>query len=515
MLGCEFFGLMAGAHHLVNLLFHCINTVLLFMVLKRSTGATWRSGFVAALFGWHPLHVESVAWISERKDVVSALFFLLTIWAYVRWVQSATVATHQSPVREPTVPRHRRPVRFYFLAIMLFILGLMSKPMVVTLPFVLLLLDGWPLCRLQRKTAEPSANASQSSGVSAESRTFRPGRASWRRPAGTPLRTLLLEKLPFFALALIAGVVAVWAQKSGEAMRSMTQVPLALRLENAVVGWATYSLKLFWTGAMAIFYPCPDVSLISEVAGAVLLLGAVSWAAVRLAGRAPYLAVGWFWFLGTLTPVIGLVQLGEQGRADRYTYIPSIGLFIAVVWGIAALLSARPWRRAAAVCGGSLALAACLVGTRWQLQYWQDSGTLFEHALEAVPGNYLALNNLGMVLLEQGDAEQAKLCFGKALLLRPDYGDAHRNLGSVLAKEGRFDEARAQYEEVIRLHPRAAAAWDDLGKVYASEQRLDEAVGMFTQALGLDPKFAPAHHDLGLVYGLKGELEKCAASIYG
>ena len=290
-------------------------------------------------------------------------------------------------------------------------------------------------------------------------------------------------------------------------------MPLSFRLESAPVAWATYAIKLFWPGAMAVFYPRPGAFLVSEVAGAVLLLGGVVWIVLRPGRRLPYLAMGWFWFMGTLLPVIGLVQVGEQWRADRYSYIPSIGLFVALVWGIAALLAARPWRRVAAVCAGGLALVACLVATRGQVRYWHDSGTLFRHALEAVPGNYLALNNLGMVLLQQGAVERAKVCFAKALLVRPDYGDAHRNLGSVLAKEGRYAEAQAQYEEVVRLHPRAPAAWDDLGKVYASEQRLGEAIAMFSEALRLDRKFAPAHRNLGLVYGLNGELEKCASEL--
>ena len=380
MADCQLYGLNPGGHHVTNLLLHCANALLLFLVLKRMTGTAWRSGLVAAIFAWHPMHVESVAWISERKDVLSTFFFLLTLWAYARYaavqdrmskVQSpkskvqgpqtevaglsagsgSTFEVQGSkfevPPSSPAFPFHLPSTIFYLLSLLFFACGLMSKSMLVTLPFVLLLLDYWPLQRRRLKTQNPR------------------------------LRTLLWEKLPFAVLGLTASALAVWTQHHDNTFGTQ---PLPLRLENAAVSYVTYLGKFFWPVNLAAFYPYPDSIPLWRAGGAALALAAISWPVIREMKRRRYLGVGWFWFLGTLVPVIGLLQVGMQALADRYTYIPYIGLAVMVSWGLADWAAAWPRGRTALAWVAALALGGCLATTRCQVNSWRDSTALYEHA---------------------------------------------------------------------------------------------------------------------------------------
>ena len=444
MADCQLYGMTPGGHHVTNLLLHLANACLLFLILKRMTGATWRSGFAAAIFAWHPLHVESVAWVSERKDVLSTLFFMQTLWAYVRYTQ---VQRPRSKVQSQGTRNTQHATRFYVLSLSLFTLGLMCKPMLVTVPFVLLLLDYWPL----RRNAERGVR-------SAESGTLQSTR--WGR--------LLLEKVPFAVLSLTASALAVWAQQSVQALGTQ---PLFLRLQNAAVSYATYLEKLFWPAHLAVCYPYPDSIPLWQVGMATVVLGAISWVALRGMKRRRYLAVGWFWFLGTLVPVIGLLQVGMQALADRYTYIPSIGLAVMVSWGMADLAGAWPGGRAALAAVAALALGGCLAVTCSQINYWRDSRALYEHALKVTSGNYMA----------------------------------HDNLGNVLMDEGRLDAAVKQFQEVIRLTPAIGKPYNDLGKAYALQGKMDDAMNMFSNAVALNPGLAQARWNLGNAYLLKGE----------
>ncbi len=348
----------AGGHHAVNVLLHVANTLLLFLVLRRMTGATWRSACVAALFGVHPLHVESVAWVAERKDVLSGLFWMLAMWGYVRYVE------------RPTRGQYAVVVGWYAM-------GLMAKPMVVTLPCVLLLLDYWPL-----------------------------GRTRWRRSVvgnNAPLRfgELVWEKVPLFALAAVSSGVTIWAQHRGGAISSLERLPVGLRIANAAVSYVRYMEKAVWPSGLAVFYPhraWPTGAVIA--AGAILV--AVSGVVIRKALRKPHLVVGWFWFIGVSVPVIGLVQVGSQSMADRFTYLPLIGLFIMLCWSVPSRVMERWDLKAIARVAAAAVVAVCAALSRVQVGYWRDSETLFRHALDVTRGNWVAHNNLGNALAQSG-----------------------------------------------------------------------------------------------------------------
>ena len=474
-LDCQLYGLQAGAHHVTNLVFHAANVLLLFGLLTRMTGAAWRSAFVAALFGWHPMHVESVAWLAERKDVLSAFFFLLTLFAYARYAagEESKVPSPKSKVES----RRHRPL-WFGLALLCFALGLMSKPMLVTLPFVLLLLDYWPLRRLQLSTlnSQPS--------------------------------TLLWEKLPFFALAAAACVVTYIAQSRGGAVAPVREVSAALRVENALVSYATYLLKLFWPARLAVFYPMPPSFPWWEVAVAGLALVMVSALVIWQARPRPWLAVGWCWFLGTLVPVIGLVQVGDQALADRYTYIPYIGVSIALVWGALGPTGLNRRRKAALAGLGALGLVACFVQTRFELQFWHDSQRLFERALAVTGDSVPAHRCLAAALVEQGRLAEAERHYRRASDLMQDSALGHNDLGVVLAKDGKPAEAEAQFREAIRLGPRRWGPYNNLGELLTEQGRLDEAAAILQTALKLEPDKETAHAKLGFVWALQGDLPR-------
>ncbi len=448
MLDCQWFGLRSGRHHTTSILLHALAALLLFGFLHSATGDRWPAFLVASLFAVHPLHVESVAWIAERKDVLSACFWFLTLWAYVRYAKR---------------PGWRR----YLLVVLPFCLGLMAKPMIVTLPLVLLLLDLWPLRR-----------------------------AATHSPAW-----LFREKLPLLALSAAAAVVTFLAQQQSGAVKTAEAVPFGLRAANALVSYAVYIGKMFWPARLAVFYPYPPHLPGWQVAAALLLLVAISLAVLRWWRVRPYLAAGWLWFLGTLVPVIGIVQVGAQARADRYTYIPMIGLTIMLAWG--ARDAVRRWPRAQSGLA-VVALAACAssaLAAGMQLQTWRNSESLFRHALAVTGPNYVAEHELGNALAEMaGRLPEAITHLEAALRLRPDSAEAHSDLGSALAKApGRLTDAIAEYEAAVRFAPSWEIPHYNLGYALAQMPgRLPQAISEYQAALAIRPDYPQAHDGLGV-----------------
>ena len=499
MADCQFFGLNPAGHHFVNILLHTVNSLLVFLLLRRMTGSLWRSAFVAAFFAWHPLHVESVAWASERKDVLSTLFWLLTMLAYVRYVELSKVQSPKSKV-------------LYALALVCFALGLMSKPMVVTLPFVLLLVDFWPLQRGWMDSPDGES----------------PNLFS------LPWGKLILEKLPLFVLAGVASVVTFLVQRKAGAMTSLETLPLSTRVENAAIAYFQYISKTVLPVNLAAFYPYPfnRHPPVAIFVTAFVLLGLLSCLFLLCVRRRPYLAVGWFWFLGTLVPTIGLVQVGSQSMADRYMYIPSIGLFMAAIWGLVDFLSGWQFGRKILAVAGVVALAGCIVVTSFQIGYWHDSRALWTHAIDVTTGNYVAYNglggvfdeehkpaealtnylisvqinprysegeyNLGTAYLNQGDLGDAYTELSNSIKSDPDYAPAQNNLGETLMKMGKPDEAAARYLRAIQLAPDFAEAHYNYATLLAQQGKFPDAIGQFREAIRLKPKYAEAHGNLGV-----------------
>src|SRR5437867_7054578 len=470
MLDCQLFGLNAGAHHATSLFFHIANSLLLFLLFARMTGALWPSALVAGLFALHPLHVESVAWISERKDLLSMLFMLLATGAYVLHAE--------------------RPRRFsYAVSLVLFAMALMSKPMVVTLPLLLLLLDYWPLERLRIGRAANGAP---------------PGATEQRSPA-EPAR-ILLEKLPFLALAAAAGAVTVNAQRRGLSLLSTARFPVADRMANACVSYFAYVGKTLWPANLAVFYPLPAAPRLMPAAGAGLTLLCATALAAVLARRRPYVLVGWLWYLVALLPVIGLVQVGNQAMADRYTYLPLVGLFVIIAWGAAELASRRP-ARAAVATAASVLLTACLIATQVQVRYWRSTRTLFEHALAVSGGNYVAHSVLGDVHAAGKELKAAADHYNEALRIDPSYAPASYGLGTVLAMQGDYDRAIVLFEEALRIRPDLAEAHNNLGLALQAKGRLDEALAHYNEALRFAPGLANAHYNLATLLQGQGKIE--------
>jgi len=474
MLDCQLFGLNPAAHHLTNVLLHIANTVLLFWVLNAMTGRRWRSGFVAALFALHPLHVESVAWVSERKDVLGAFFWMLTLAAYVRYV--------------------RRPTWWRYAAVALvFALGLMAKQMVVTLPVVLLLLDLWPLGRLE---VPPFGKGGQG-GIPPNVRPNPPQSPFFKGGRGTVVG-LVIEKLPLIGLAVAASAITFVAQRHGGAVVSAADRTLTFRAANALIAYVTYLVKMVWPSGLAVFYPTPAVLLAWWVAGAALVLSALSVLAFRAARQRPYLLVGWLWYLGTLVPVIGIVQVGDQAMADRYTYLPLVGIFIIVTWGACDLAARWPSRRIGLGLVGTAALAACCTLTWRQLHYWRNGSALFQRALAVTADNHVAHLNFGQILFDQGDLRGALGHFTEVVRIRPGFAKARVNLAAALAATGETDAAMAQYAEALRLDPNESMAHLNLGLLLAARGDLDAALAHCAEALRLDPMYAKAHTAMGL-----------------
>jgi Flp pilus assembly protein TadD len=470
MLDCQLYGLKAGGHHLANVILHTISVVLLFLVLKQMTDGLWQSAFVATLFAIHPLHVESVSWIAERKDVLSAVFFMLTLAAYARYVRA---------------PSARR----YLLVALLFAFGLMSKPMLVTVPFLLLLLDYWPLGRIGTRRSEVR-----------------------RR-----LPTLVMEKIPLFALSALSCMATLFAQRQGPT--AIDQLPFLWRLENAFVTYVTYVWQMLWPARLAVFYPHPNDRLpLLEVTGAIALLVGTTLVVISLRREKPYLVTGWFWYLGMLVPVIGLVQVGEQAHADRYTYLPQIGLYIMIAWTVSdVLLVSTRLRRAlvaviAAIAIGSL--GACAFG---QTAYWKNSETLWNHALAVTGENDVAHNNLGFLFLHRGELDKAISEFQTALDIRSRNTQSHyslgaalieSNLGNALAREQLWDAAIDHLQEAVRLRPDYADAYFNLGSVLFQQGKIDQAIAQWQKTLAIHPRDAEAHRNVADALRKQGKVKE-------
>ena len=482
MLDCQLFGLQPWGHHLTSLLLHALNTALVFLLLRTLTGAVWRSLLVAALFGWHPLRVESVAWVAERKDVLSAGFGFLSLLCYARYARGTEARSQKAEAR--------RIASGYGLALLFFACGLMSKPMLVTWPFVMLLLDYWPLKRFAggqlKVTGSPAPNLQPS--------TFN--------------SQLLTEKIPFFVLAAAAGLVTYLVQKQEGAVMTVDHFPPGARAGNALMAYGRYLGKTFWPADLAVFYPHPGDWPLAEVLLAGVLLAGISALVFVKRRRQPYLLVGWLWFVGTLAPVIGLVQVGEQAMADRYTYIPSVGVLIMSVWGAYELT--RRWRHQVILLAlaSAVALILCFALTREQLGYWQDSETLFRHALDVTQNNHIAHNNLGDALLEKGQADDAIRQFQEVIRLKPNDADAYNNLGNALGEQGRIDEAISDYHEALRLKPDNASAHYSLGAALEAKGQTDGAISQYQEALRLNPDDVAAHNNLGNAYLNKGQTDE-------
>ena len=457
MAAYRIFGLDSGWHHLINVLFHALASVLLLAALRRMTGALWPSAFVAFVFALHPLHVESVAWVAERKDVLCALFWCLTLWCYARYVERPSAAA-------------------YAFVVLAFCGGLMAKSMIVTLPLVLLLLDLWPL------------------------------RRPWRR-------ALLWEKAPLLALAGAVSVVTLVSQQQGHAVRSLTSLPLGVRVANAAWTYVAYLGRMFWPAKLAVYYPYSHNLSAAQLLLAGAVLAGVTILAVRWFRPYPYVAAGWFWYLGTLVPVIGLVQVGGQSSADRYTYLPTIGLTIVLAWGAVDLVKRYPQARRAVAAAAVSAVCLCLVLTAIQVSYWANSGLLFRHAVDVTAGNYVADNNLADYYLTQMRTEEARGPVLEALQLNPYYPEAHVNLATILRRTGQMGESEHQYQEAIRLQPANAGAHAGYGALLLQEGRAGEAVGEFAQVVELRPEDADGHYNLGRVLAAVGRFDQGVAQL--
>jgi len=474
MLDCQMFGNGPGRIHLVNVFWHLVNTLLLLAVLKKMTGALWPSVFVAAAFGLHPMHVESVAWIAERKDVLSTFFLLLTLVAYAGYV--------------------KRPSAFgYLLSLVLFALGLMSKPMLVTLPFAMLLLDYWPLNRF-----EASQPAKKTGRQIRKSEPAIDKHSNFYR--------LIIEKVPFVVLSAASSTITFIVQRSSGAMGGSDVISLESRLANAVLSYARYIGKMLWPENLAVLYPF-DVSggiAFWQVTLCVLLLAGVTLLVLCLGRRQKYLPVGWFWFVGTLVPVIGLVQVGSQAYADRYTYIPYIGLFIMIGWGLPALVSKWPYRRV--VLGVSMVIVLMVLGvcSYRQVSYWNNGYTLFSHAVEVTEDNGLAYNNLGVEYGKLGRYPDAIEAFKQAISVKPDYADAYNNLGVAYNNLGRYQDAIEALNQAIKIKPEFAETYYNFGIAYHGLGRYPDAIEAFNRAISIKPNDAKAYYNLGIIYGCSG-----------
>jgi protein O-mannosyl-transferase len=476
MLDCQLYGLKAGGHHFTNALFHTIAVLLLFFWLCEVTGALWRSAFVAAVFAIHPLRVESVAWIAERKDVLSAVFFLLTLGAYLRYV------------RMPSIGR-------YVTTSILFACGLMSKPMLVTVPLVLLLLDYWPLNRRQK----------------AEGRDQRSEIQSWSM--------LVAEKIPLFALSIVSCVVTFLVQERSAG--SIAQLPLTWRIENAVVSYVTYIWQMLWPANLAVFYPHPENQLaIWQVCLAAAFLIAITVLVFALRQTRPYLLVGWLWYLWMLVPVIGIVEVGLQGHADRYTYLPQIGLYLAITWLVADLWVSLRYRTEILIAGAVIVIAALSACAWKQTAYWQNGETLWTRTLAVTKDNDVAHTNFGMLLTDRGQLDDALSHFQAALEIRsssahPHYDLSlaliHGDIGNALARKGELDEAIVHLRKAVELQPDYADAHYNLGTALFQKAQLDEAIAQWQIALSIHPSDAGTHTSLGNALVQKGLLRDAIA----
>ncbi len=614
-LDCTLFGQRPGPQHLVSVALHIANTLLLFFLLRRMTGSLWRSALAAAFFALHPLHVESVAWISERKDVLSGLFFVLTLTAYVIYVEKTRPANGRPPDAAPSGRLCGGPVFWYGLSLLFFCLGLMSKPMLVTVPFVLLLLDAWPLRRFPRcgslapsdgeragvrgrpgmgravgsvaaspspqpsphlmgrgsSHGRPSPIPARSDSSSAERESSlapsdgeragvrgRPGMgravgsvaaspspqpsphlmgrgSSHGRPSPIPARSdsssaeresplapsdgeragvrgrpgmgrALIEKLPFLALGAASSVVTFLVQRKGGAVS--TALPLDARVGNALVSYVRYLGKTLWPAHLSVLYPHPGHWPLWQVIAAACLLAGVCAVVLWRARAVPCLAAGWFWFAGMLVPVIGLVQVGIQSMADRYMYLPMIGLSLALLWGVPELVPQRLWRPRLGAAAMVLALGACAWMSARQVRYWHDTEALFARAVKVTKRNYLAYNNLGFYQSRQGRPAEAMENYLRSLEINPRYEDALNNVGYALAGRKKYAEAMRYYEAALAIQPNHPEVHNNLGNALSELGRIDEAITHYWITLGQKPDHADANNNLGIALAMKGQLDQ-------
>jgi protein O-mannosyl-transferase len=474
LIDCSVYGLNAGGHHLTNVLLHAASAVLLFLVLRRATGALWSSAFVAAVFALHPLRVESVAWVSERKDVLSGLFFMLTLWTYVRYVQNGSKAG----IAVPAVAS--RPWTLdYCWVLLFFTLGLMSKPMLVTLPFVLLLLDYWPLGRFQPTTPRSTFLA---------------------------LCVLFREKFPLFLLAAGSSVITFLVQKSSRI--SIDSLPMSKRLLNVTLSYGTYVAEMVWPDNLAGFYPYPPTMPMGQIMSTGALLLAITVLAILLARRFAFFLVGWLWYLGMLVPVIGLVQTGSQSHADRHTYLPQIGLYLVIVWAVRNLTVSWRYRRLGLGGAALSVIAALMICAGKQTACWHDSETLWKHTLARTSSNNVAWNNLGYFLFQRGQMDEAITCFKKALKINPNFFEAYNNLGVVRLQMKQPEEAMVCFQKALEISPDFVEAHYNLGCAFDDQGRLDEAIMQYKKAIELKFDLAEAHNNWGGILDRQSQWEK-------
>jgi protein O-mannosyl-transferase len=476
MADCQWFGLNPAGHHFTNILLHTANTLLLFFLLRQMTSQVWPSAFVAAFFGWHPLHVESVAWASERKDVLSAFFWLLTMMVYVKYV--------------------RKPgVFIYLLALVLFACALMSKPMAVTLPFVLLLMDFWPLNRLAPTSQNTAANLPNQ----------KPG-GYWRT-----IVFLVGEKLPFFALSLADCYITFLAQKNGGAVLSVSALPFSYRLANALWSYLRYISSSLCPTGLCVIYPYKVHLPVVLVTISILLL--IIWSVLFLLWRKkfPYLLVGWLWFLGTLVPTIGLVQVGAQSMADRYMYIPSIGLFILIIWSVSDLIRFRPPLRIFCLFVGTAALALCLIATSVQINYWRNTITLFTHAIKVTGDNSVAYCCLGLGYEKAGDKSDAMALYVKSLKIEPNYLPVQYAIGRMLLDNGDYLAAKSHFDYAEEIKPDSAQTHWFLAYTLEKMTNTDGALLEFSNALSLQPDYSDARYGLAVALTTAGRTNDALA----
>lgn len=479
----QLFGAWAGGHHLTSLILHAVDSALLFLFFWRTTRNLWPSAFVGAVFAVHPLHVESVAWVAERKDLLSSLFFLLTLHAYVSYVA------------RPQASR-------YVLTLGLFTLGILSKPTLVTMPCVLLLLDYWPL---RRMTGPAFGKAAMRQ---AEIRGSKPKDGDRWSVVGR----LALEKIPFAAIAGVWSILTFILQgQSGSVAQA--RLGIDLRIGNAILSYAIYLWKTLWPQNLALFYPYPPILPWGMVWLSAVVLILVSILCLARRKSSPYLIVGWLWYLGMLVPVIGLVQVGEQARADRYTYLPQIGLCILATWGFWELSASWRRRRELFIAAGLVIITALLALSCVQTSYWRNNETLWNRSLARTSNSYLAENNLGNHLLHKGKLDEAIGHFRTALQIFPNYQEANNNLGYALANKGQWGEAIPFYEKALRVKPDYVKAHNNLGVSLAVTGKTDEALAQFREALRLNRYDADTHANLGHLLLQLGRRDEAAAHL--
>lgn len=512
MVDCHVFQLNPAGHHWTNLILHLLNVLFLFHILHRSTGETWKCGMVAALFAIHPLNVESVAWVAERKNVLSTFFWILTIYAYGYYAMR---------------PQWYR----YGLVVATFVLGLLSKPMLVTLPFVLLLLDFWPLKRTGFRFERDKVEKHRETCISI---CFQ--RASYLR--------LVAEKIPLIILSLFSSFMTLKAA-ANEAMAGIEILPLSLRIENVVVSYTLYIMKMLWPEKLAVFYPyCFSWPLWQVLATAIVLALITAFVLWKIKSH-PYLSVGWFLYLGTLVPVIGLVQVGMQAMADRYMYVPMIGLFIMIVWGMSELFQKIRWGNIFLKTISGIVLLSLFVSTYFQVQLWENSLRLFQHTVSVTKGNYVAHNIFANALRERGEFEAAEENYKKAIMINPGFWPAYNNLGiaysfqrkyhdaiplyleairlnsdepairfnlgDALMRTGRIEEAQVRFAEAVRMRPNDATYHNSLAVSMIKQGKHDEALIALRRAISLDPEHAGAHHNLAMILAHQNNFQEAVS----